>query len=145
MREVGSDHRPIKRDPAEFLPKEHLERSDVAMAEKNLGRTRRCFQAFEQVIRAIAAAGTENGARIRFPERLSQCGRSHGGRASEVSFAGKTALAVEIDTIAETLEFGYSFDEHALFHRTGERENADGISRAECGWLEGQRHVEIRA
>ena len=61
--EIGRDHRSVESDPAEFLPEENLERSDIAEAQQDFRRGRQSHQAIEQIIRAVTAARAENRAR----------------------------------------------------------------------------------
>src|ERR1700733_3754442 len=91
--ESSRDHRTVKCDPAAFLPKKHLKRSDVAVADQHF-RRRYFFhvvnfakQFIEQIIRAVAASRANHGPSLRLANSREKFFDAIGNAACEIPFA----------------------------------------------------------
>ena len=117
--ETRRRHGPVETDPAEFLPKENLQRGEIAIADQDLGSCERDAEAVEQIIRTIPAARTENSAGGGFGERFLQGRAAFGGGAGKKIAAREYSFRIELRRVAQARKFRDALLQAGFFYGAG--------------------------
>src|SRR5450631_4067407 len=134
MKPVLSDHWAVESNEACDVVKVGQKRSDVAVADENLGMRPDLFeiQRVQEIVGTVTTAGAEDRADVVADKHFFQLARPALHRAGKVKIVFQDRIEIEraVACALQCLTAGFQV---SSLHITGGRDNADSISRAK-GW-----------